>query len=220
MPGRHGDPFYDQRGQAMLLVLVAILLFAALAYVVTQVTPVSRQAAAAGLRTAQRVAAYPAAIEAAVKRMLSDGIAVTALDFRPGDEGAAEVFSPANGLAYRSPAAALGNRTEWSFKGIDAGGSGYFISGIGTDGPEGKDVIAYLSDVPKPVCEDINEALGLKREPLAETPPVELNGKGGGPKDTAGKNAYSFNAYADDPKPGACVQNGSKYVYFHVIVAK
>ncbi len=221
MPVAGRDRFHDQRGRAVFLVLVAIVLFAALAYVVTQATPGAHaNAGMLDLRTAQRIAAYPDAVQLAVKNMLADGVDVTALDFRPDGTGRGAVFSATTGVVYRSPAMALGNKTEWSFKGIGAEGHGFFVAGVGTDGPSGKDVIAYLDHVPKAMCEDINQALGLKPEPLAENPPVDLTSKGGGAKDGAGKNAYSFKAYAADPKPGACVQNGDKYVYYHVIAAQ
>lgn len=218
MQGQGNDPFYYQRGQAMFLVLIAVALFAALAYVVTQASPGGR--AATGLRTVARVAAYPAAIQSAVKRMLASDVTVPELDFRLDAEGKAAVFSPSFGLAYRSPEPALGSGIEWNFKGISLEGRGFFIMGIGTDAPKGKDVIAYLDDVPRNACEEINEVLGLPRQPLPEIPPVILEGKGGGAKDSAGKNPYSFHAYGAVPKQGACVQNGDKYVYYHVIVAQ
>jgi hypothetical protein len=221
MQGYQNDPFYHQRGQALFLVLIAIALFAALAYVVTQATPGNHAAApASALKTPARVAAYPAAIQSSVKKIVSTGVDAAELDFQPDGEGKAAVFSSAFGIPYRSPAPALGVEIEWSFKGISKDNRGFFVTGAGTDGPKGKDVIAYLDNVPKTVCEDINEALGLPREPLAEVPTVDLDSKGGGAKDKAGKNPFTFAAHAVDPKPGACVQNGDKYVYYYVIVAK
>jgi hypothetical protein len=218
MQGQGSDPFYYQRGQALFLVLIAIALFAALAYVVTQATPGGH--AASGLRTVARVAAYPAAVQSAVKKMLAADVSVSELDFSTDAEGKAAVFSPSFGLAYRSPEPALGAGIEWNFKGISPEGRGFFVSGIGTDGPKGKDAIAYIDNVPLKACEEINEALGLLGKPLPEVPSVNLDGKGGGAKDSAGKNPYTFHAYSAAPKQGACVQNGDKYVYYHVIVAQ
>lgn len=218
MQGQGKDPFHYQRGQALFLVLIAIALFAALAYVVTQASPGGQ--ANAGLRTVSRVAAYPAAIQSAVKKMLAGDVTAPELDFKLEAEGKTAVFSPSFGIAYRSPEPALGRGIEWNFKGISSEGRGFFIMGIGTDTPKGKDAFAYIEDVPQKACEDINEALGLPRQPLPEIPPVNLDGKGGGSKDSAGKNPYSFHAYGAAPKQGACVQNGDKYVYYHVIVAQ
>jgi hypothetical protein len=218
MQGRGIDPFYYQRGQALFLVLIAISLFAALAYVVTQATPGGRTAS--GLRTVARVAAYPAAIQSAVKKILAGDVAPSELDFSTEAEGKAAVFSSTFGLAYRSPEPAVGQGIEWNFKGISPDGRGFFIAGIGTDGPKGKDAIAYLDNLSLKACEGINEALGLLSKPLPEIPSVNLDGKGGGSKDSAGKNPYTFHAYAAAPKQGACVQNGDKYVYYHVIVAQ
>lgn len=221
MQGRGRDPLYTQRGQAIVVALVAVLLFGALAWVISEAQPGQNSVTADdGLQTATQVAAYPALVQSAAKALLASGIAVDNLDFQPDGKGKGAVFAAGSDLPYRSPAAVTGNKTEWSFKGISADGHGFYISGIGTDGPKGKDVVAVLDNLTKSVCGDINEALGLPRVPLLEIPAVQIEGKGGGPKDKAGKNAFSFDAHAADPKPGACVQNGDKYVYYRVIVAK
>ena len=57
MEGRGRDPHYHQRGQAVFLVLIAIVLFAALAWVVSQIQPDVKPAIAdTGLRSPQRLA--------------------------------------------------------------------------------------------------------------------------------------------------------------------
>jgi hypothetical protein len=224
MHGSGRDPFYSQRGNALFLVLVAIALFAALAYVVMQAGGQSQRGGQGrDLTTLSRVTTFPIAIQTAVRRMVQSGAKLTDLDFTPGADGKTAVFSPkAGGIAYRTPSPA--GTVEWAFKTVTADDTGWFVAGMGTDGAEGKDVFAYLEGVSLEACAEINGLLGLDREPLKEEPPVILTGTGGDSAAKAGKNAWTFKIQNEGPllmpQPAACVQNGEKYVYYHVIVAR
>lgn len=216
-----------ERGNAIFLILVAISLFAALAYVVMGggggggISEKDVQMAAYA-----RLTQFPPLVAEEVKKKLDAGADVTQLDFSFNGKGKDAVFEH---LQYQSPGLAIGGGIDWKFTGIGEKGEGWFVSGIGGNGRDGKDVFAYLDGLTQENCEHINKALGLSITPLTEANTVDLNTPGG-PDAEAGNNNWSFNAHnattPPDPQTAACVRNGNtqkgapKYSYYHVIVAK
>jgi hypothetical protein len=209
------------------LIVLATGLFALLAYIVIN-TAIIENTGAAGERNDafEAVVKFPAEVQRAVNVMLKSGVPVEKLNFAQTATGTNAVFDK---VTYETPPAASGITATWNFRGRSADGSGWFVSGIGSDAAGGADVFGYLSGLTQSDCEDINGALGLPETPAIEKTPVNL-GKKSKAKAVAGDNGWSFNARAaltpPDPKPAACVQNGKNakgeplYIYYHVIVAK
>lgn len=209
------------------LIVLATGLFALLAYIVIN-TAIIQNTGAAGQRkdAFKALVKFPDEVRRAVNVMLKSGVAVEKLNFAKEATGTNAVFDK---VTYETPPAASGITATWNFRGRSADGSGWFVSGIGTDAAGGADVFGYLSDLSQSDCEEVNQALGLPVTPAIEKTTVNL-GKKSKSKAVAGDNGWSFNARAaltpPDPKPAACVQNGKNakgeplYIYYHVIVAK
>ncbi|HYD17698.1 MAG TPA: hypothetical protein VEF76_04380 [Patescibacteria group bacterium] len=212
---------------ASLLIVIAVGLFALLSYTVINTVIIENTGVTGARKDAiAQLVKFPGEVQHAVNVMLKSGIKVSSLNFGQAATGTNAVFEK---VEYAGPQPDSGIQGNWNFRGRGADGSGWFVSGIGTDGPDGKDVFAYLSGLSQADCEDINKALDVPNPPLAEKTPVNL-GKKAKKKDIAGDNAWSFNAWnaatPPAPKPAACVQNGKNakgeplYIYYHVIVAK
>lgn len=217
---------HAERGNAFFLILIAVALFAALSYVITQGGKTGNigdkdDKIAAFARLVQ----FPVSVQTTVNKMLLTGADVTELDFRRDAKGKGAVFEH---MQYQNPPLSIGASTDWGFKGVSKEGEGWFVSGIGTDDAGGKDVFIYLDGLSKDGCEHVKKALGLATLPLSESFTVDLE-KPGTAGATAGNNAWSFNIHnavtPPDPQPASCVRNGNRkgepnYVYYHVIVAK
>ncbi len=218
---------HAERGNAVLLVLVAIVLFAALSYVVAQggmSSSISEKDVSMG--TYARLTEFPVSVKDTVAKMLQTGVDISELDFDRAAKGKGAVFLHVN---YQNPPLAAGAASDWGFRGVTAAHEGWFVSGIGTDEADGKDVFAYLDGLSREGCEMVRKALGLAAPPLTGAVPIDLS-KPGAADAVAGANAWSFDIQKtttpSDPQPAACVRNGNKadgepnYIYYHVIVAK
>ena len=91
-----------ERGNALFLILIAVALFAALSYAVTQSGrgsgTVDRETA---MITAGQITQYPAGLRTAITRMIITGTTATALNFvlTPANNLTTEVFGTAGGAA-------------------------------------------------------------------------------------------------------------------------
>lgn len=219
----------NESGNALFLILIAVALFAALSYAVTQSGrgggTIDKEQ---GLISASQITQYPAAIRTGVTRMVITGTQVSALNFDT-TSGTGVFAADGGGVVEQDPPANIGTATAWAFKSAPATATGWFISGVGTDVATGKDVFAYLNGVTLNICSQILRGLGLSPTPLVEATAVDFTGTndglstqtgGGTNANTAGNNAYSFDAHNADPQAFACVRNGAagNYVYFHALV--
>jgi hypothetical protein len=183
-----------QKGNALFLILIAVVLFAALSYAITQSNRsggnVSSEAASI---VASTVTQYPNAISAGLTRMLLRGVTLDQITFNDPENfnsGAEEfeLFHPnGGGVAWQR---ADPNSVEpdpnnnnlpmgsWTVK------SGYDVVGIGTGAT---DVVAVLTHVRKSVCEAINlKVTGSKNIPVLASVnvaqklnnPVTIDGNG------------------------------------------
>ncbi|MGZ9109086.1 MAG: hypothetical protein ACXW4B_09730 [Micavibrio sp.] len=161
-----------ERGNVLFLILIAVALFAALSYAVTQSTR-SGSGDASGetnLINSAQLAQYPAGVRTAVVRMIIGGISADQLLFdAPANYGSMspselvfDVFHPTGGGAvYQDPPNDLmvaGSPGVWLYS------SAYQIDGIGlTDpgGTTGNDFIAFLPGISQNVCRKLNEEVGI-----------------------------------------------------------
>lgn len=157
-----------EQGNVLFLILIAVALFAALSYAVTQS---SRSGAgdAAGetnLINSSTLTQYPAGIRTALVRMIisrgatADELAFdTPSDFAGLTNTAFAVFHPAGGGAtYQlSPTdvMAAGTNGAWHFN------ANFEIPQLGTSAAGGNDLIAFLPGVSQAVCRRLNEEYGI-----------------------------------------------------------
>ena len=155
-----------EKGNVLFLILIAVALFAALSYAVTQSSRTGGGATdgEANLVNSAQVTQYPASVRTAIVRMIIGGTDVTQLNFDPPSEfgttctavSAACVFHPSGGgaTAVSAPAAvsATGSQVEWIFT------SDYGIENIGTTA---NDIIAMFPGIAGSVCTHLNTELGI-----------------------------------------------------------
>jgi len=212
-----------QRGHALWLVLIAVVLFGALSYVISRSDKIALEEEKLLMASAQ-VTQFPAAIRTAMARLAAAGVALEDMDFSEMGTSPQSIFySGGGGVAYQKPPYLIGSQTEWRFKTKSHDDTGWFIAGVGSDGAAGKDVFAYISGVSVALCEELNRNTGLPAEPMVERVAVNLAVPGGAAA-KAGYNAWTFSAHAQERRgetpPAACVRNGidGELVYYHVLM--
>jgi hypothetical protein len=178
----------SESGNVLFLILIAVALFAALSYAVTQSSRSGSGDASSetNLISSAALTQYPASIRTAIIRMIvSSGADVTALQFDPPADFAATggctavpdncVFHPSGGGGTYANAPgdvmeAGGSNTDgvWSYNAdfeiINLG-----ISSTGTGGEEGNEVIAFLPGIKQSVCTKLNESLNFGTTPVITT---------------------------------------------------
>lgn len=228
---RHGE-----RGNVLFLILIAVALFAALSYAVTQSTR-SGGGDASGetnLINSAQLTQYPAGVRTSLVRMIISGTDVNTLEFNDPSEftnctagNARCVFHPTGGGATytEAPTDIMDTPTPWVFNGENEINN--IGVSIGGDTPDATsvDLVAFLAGVKTSVCQKINEELGLGATIPAETnidittnmvnpdaaTPTSL-GAGGG---TIGDDVAAL-----DGQPFGCFSQGGSNIYYHVLIER
>jgi hypothetical protein len=225
----------SERGNVLFLILIAVALFAALSYAVTQSTRSGGGDASkeTNLVNAAGITQYPASIKTAITRMvISNSVETTKLLFdTPSTFGTLAdtdkpnaVFYPTGGGAnyVEAPASVMDNVTgTWHFNGENQ------VENIGTydttTDSTNADIIAFLPNVKQAVCESIHSKLGLSIVPL------QITNTGGNIDITTdmdlanpgiGAGGNIINAPALVGQPQGCFIQGGKYIYYHVVAER
>lgn len=228
----------NESGNVLFLILIAVALFAALSYAVTQSSRsgVGDASNETNLISSAQVTQYPASIRTSVIRMVvSNNVDVATLNFDTPSNFATTcnaspsrcVFHPSGGgAAYvGAPADIMENNAagQWYFSGH------YEVTNLGistASNAAGNDIIAFLPGVKSSICSKINSELGIGGDTIHSTnldpaaaaqfmgtaytiPASEINiGTAGG-------------AAAFDGQPFGCIEDsGGDYIYYHVIVER
>ena len=235
----------NESGNVLFLILIAVALFAALSYAVTQSSRSGSGDASSetSMVNGAEITQYPAGVRTAIVRMIiSNNITVDELYFDPTSafsttltttaQQQQAVFHPAGGGATDQNAPP----NLMDAAGTNPGGIWYFnanfqIPDIGTSSSDntGNDLIAWLPGIKQAVCQKIDDSLGLPAIPVA-TAPVDLT--------TIEKTqeAGSFDAWAETfpaaagttfdsalkGQPFACFANasGGPYIYYHTLIER
>lgn len=221
----------NQSGNALFLILIAVILFAALSYAITQSNRSGGDPASeVNLVGAAAVVQQSEGMRQAVIRMIVKGASVDQLDFAPLEAGdpafntppfTYKVFHPQGGGAIypkMDPAVTeldsgglptaivYGDKEVWDLN----------LSLVGGIGTSEKDVVAVMVNVKKSVCEAINQKLtGSKAIPTVDN----IN--------QSSKISYVLSG-ADitgagiDGNASLCVtgQLGTDYAYYNVLVER
>ena len=156
-----------EKGNVLFLILIAVALFAALSYAVTQSTRSgggSTEKEKAILSSASMTQG-PTAMRTALIRMVLGGVDVADLQFNtPANFAAASdnsllVFHPAGGGAVYQLAAS--DLMSGQSQGVWFYNANFDIPEIGTDGSGGNDIIAFLPNITQAVCRQINEEFSI-----------------------------------------------------------
>ncbi len=230
-----------ERGNVLFLILIAVALFAALSYAVTQSTRSGGGDAnkETTLVNSSTITQYPASIKTAIVRMLvSNGVTVDQLTFDPPADFAAElttpvleaqnVFHPSGGGANytEAPASVMANNQPgtWRFNAQNQ------IANIGQNGANGNDIIAFLPGVSKAICDRIHSQLGIASIPsettIKYTLALEKTAANPAIPATAGDEIGDAAAVSSvlNGQPQGCFQDSAgppaTYVYYHVLVER
>jgi hypothetical protein len=236
-PAHQGRP--NERGNVLFLILIAVALFAALSYAVTQSSRSGGGDAGkeTNLVNSAQITQYPSGIRTAIVRMIIGGADINELRFNAPSAFTAltdnqlAVFHPSGGGAtYSLPPVDIMSSTavdnEWFFNGENQ------IVNVGTTDASSPtattaDLIAFLPGVTPSVCAKLNESLGLPTSAPAETgilfdESMDTDNPGicnptcaGG---TIGDAADVNNAL--NGQPFGCFTQGGLNVYYHVLVER
>lgn len=151
-----------EKGNVLFLILIAVALFAALSYAVTQSTRSGggsterEQSILSGASMTQ----HPTSLRTAIIRMILSGVDVANLEFNEpanfADLTAEEqgVFHPnGGGAVFQSAPADLMATTsqgDWFYN------ANFDIPNIGQNGVGGNDIIAFLPNITQSICRQIN----------------------------------------------------------------
>jgi hypothetical protein len=206
----------SERGNALFLILIAVILFAALSYAITQ----SNRSGANPSRETNLIASttvtqYPSAIRTAITRMLLRGAAISDLDFMLPDDAnfstapvTYKVFHPnGGGAVYQNVDpntvtldASNDPEGDWAFL------TDKVVTNIGTSTG---DVVAVLTNVRTGICQRINEQItGDTTIPASGLSDAQAITDGANPFTGAGITGQPF----------LCVSTSDSHnVYYHVL---
>lgn len=157
----------SEKGNVLFLILIAVALFAALSYAVTQSTRSGSGTAdkEKSLLSSASMTQYPTALRTSIIRMVLGGTDVADIVFNaPATFGAVSdltqaVFHPTGGGAVyqEAPADLMSGNSQgtWFFN------ANWDIVQIGLDGAGGNDVIAFLPGISQNVCRQVNEEFSM-----------------------------------------------------------
>lgn len=234
---------FNQKGNVLFLILIAVALFAALSYAVTQSSRSGGDASReTNILNSAQLTQYPTSVRTAVMRLVIDGFQDTQLLFnRPGEyetgSEVREVFHPIGGGAiYQvAPAEMLnpGEDGDWYFN------MEFEIPEIGLDSASsigGNELIAFLPGITDSVCRRLNMEAGIMSNPTDPIPALaDVSGEATGDYDVNIGATYTTipsseteldNADNDfTGKTFGCFQNGgvapdNKYVFFSVLLER
>ena len=205
----------DSRGNALFLILIAVALFAALSYAVTQSgrggSGIDREQAAI---TAAEMTQYAAGLRTAVMRMTITGVDELSLDFTNTTGADDEVFDAAGGgaISQTPPSGASATPDSYTYLVPTTDTNGHYVDGVGT---ASADVIVVAEEIDATVCAEINRGL-LGSTTINETTGVIASG-------TPGAKGATTDYDAESGEPYACVDADSgtgaatNYTYYHVL---
>ena len=233
---KFGNKKFNEDGNVLFLILIAVALFAALSYAVTSSTRSSGGNASGetDLISSAQITQYPAAVSTAIVRMVITGTSIDEVRFnRPAEFDELDivdlgVFHPSGGSATYIPAPSdimvSGSAGQWVFN------AELEVPEIGLSGVDGNDIIAYLIGVKKSICTRINKEHGLGA--VIPTLSADRSGDYADRMYDDGSADYIM-PIIDTPdiddgadsfhgQPFGCFQNagGGDYVYYHVVVER
>ncbi len=231
------EGMHDRQGESgnvLFLILIAVALFAALSYAVTQSTRSGGGDASSetNLINSAQLTQYPAGVRTSIVRMIISGTDVSELEFNPPSDFAGCTGSPPTACVFH-PSGGGATFTNAPSDVLDTGGNGVWIfnaeneiNQLGTTGGTAAeaDLIAFLPDITDSICARINQELGLPTTPPAEAgidfATEKFDGIGvcqGGCGGTIGDTGA---AHALNGQPFGCFAQGGVNVYYHVLIER
>lgn len=215
-----------QSGNVFLFVMMGVILFAALAFVVSRgmrsetTTGISKRQAELA---AVDILDYAQKIERAINKLRSRGVSENDLDFTnavvagyahtPVTADTSKIFHASGGnITWMAPQEKVNDGSEWFFTGetcIPDIGTG--SAGCESDTNNNEELLAVLPNLKLSVCEEINKRLNIATMPS------------GGSISTSqytGSFADGSSPTGSDGLNAACVTYGGNYVFYYVLLPR
>lgn len=224
-----------EKGNVLFLILIAVVLFAALSYAVTQSSRTGGGDAGkeTNLISSAEISQYPAAVKTAIVRMIIDGVTYEELKFNPPSAFGALVTT-SQGVFHPDGGAAAYTQASAGIMTSNSPGTWYFnpnfeVKNIGTStatDPDGNEFIAFLPGIKQAICKKVNEEVGIgttipATSGIASTDVDELYDDGDSdtiPNETAIIGNAAGTGLALSGQPFGCFQaSDSVYVYYQVL---
>ena len=213
-----------QSGNALFLILIAVALFAALSYAITQSGrgggTISREQVTIA---AAQMTQFSSSIHAVVQRMAITGTPVADmvydLDMTQAPCSVTPqncVFSPSGGGAtYIDPPPNTG--TTWNFAPVNQGN---YIKDVGTNTDlTGTESTVFLQLLSEPLCRAINKGLGFGDSVVNNTGALDELSTGSNTNAAYGARGSVVDAYPGEPYGCTFDSIGfNEYVYYHALV--
>ena len=227
----------SERGNVLFLILIAVALFAALSYAVTQSSRSGGGDAGSetSLVDSAQVTQYPAAVRTAIiRQIVSKNITASQLEFNSptnfatctGSPPAACVFHPLGGGATYAPAPAevvtTGAPQPWVFNGENE--INLVGTTVGGDAPNAStaDIIAFLPNVKDSICKKVNTQLSINSGNIPVETHIDVNTQmtnGVGMMSTSnGGTIGDTNAPTLEGHGFGCFKQGGVNYYYHVLI--
>ncbi len=229
-----------ERGNVLFLILIAVALFAALSYAVTQSTRSGGGDASneKSLVSSAALTQYPASLKTTIVRMMvSNNVSVDELTFdTPSNFSSqltsdtlrtANVFYPGlgGGATYvKAPTDVISSGPgDWIFNARNR------VANIGSDATDASavDIVAILPNVKQSVCSKVHSQLGIAAVPtisgaeVATTASTQKLAANPAITYTAGNVIGSLSGTnALNGQPQGCFIQSSVYYYYHVLVER
>ncbi len=226
-----------ESGNVLFLILIAVALFAALSYAVTQSSRSGSGNASSetNLVDSSQITQYPASVRTSIiRQMVSKNVTVPSLEFNaPSDFAACTgtppdscVFHPSGGAATYVNAppniTTTGAEQGWVFNGENEINLVGTTVGGNSPSATSADIIAFLPNVKTGLCQKINQQLGINSGAIVAEADLDVTTQmvnGIGILDgTAGGTIGGSGATALDGRGFGCFSMGSVNYYYHVLV--
>ena len=229
----------NERGNVLFLVLIAVALFAALSFAVTQSTQSGGGDVSGETNSvnSSQIIHFTTDVNVSIARMLINRQDVDKLEFnKPVDfakctpgfgrcvfhpQGGGIVYAPAPGNVMAST-----NEADWIFNGENEVNLLGTSTGDDTSSPSTADLIAFLPGVSQNICASINGKLGISGIPVetgidfsSASNMVNTNGSTDTSMNGSGAT-IGFDVSALDHQPLGCFEQGGIYVYYHAVVER
>ena len=234
-----GKHMYQNRGNALFLILIAVALFAALSYAITQTSRGGGNAAKEqALIHAAQLTQYGSTIANAMMRMGVLGVTESEFCFNHTDNHAdynhAACSDTANqifhvdggGVTYQDSPAGMNDGTEWEYTSVAR------VWGAGTtDTPAvdaNADLIMVLRNVNQAICTEVNNQVGISGIPedsggldvaRFDGAYTQVDNIDGCPANCA---SLAVSPIAQAGSNAFCIEEGdtNTYMYVHVLLAR
>lgn len=228
-----------EAGNVLFLILIAVALFAALSYAVTQSTRSGGGDASKekNLVSSAALTQYPASLKTAITRMLiSNGVDLANLTFDPPSSfstlnDSTPALSTKNNVFHPTGGGATYTTAPVDVMATNAAGTWVFnarnrVANVGSDTADatGVDIVALLPNVSQGICNKIHEQLGIGAVPTLTGVEVANPKISTAPNITytAGNvigNLSGANVLNGQPQ-GCFQQPANTYYYYHVLVER